>query len=259
MSLQVCVLASGSKGNSCLIKTQSTHILIDAGLSGKKIFQLLQTAGFNESNLDGIVVTHDHSDHILGVGIVARKLGIPVYSTIETFRSGQAKLKSIPKLIEIYSGRPFSIGNIDLMPFPTFHDAPGAIALTITSGKQKLGILTDIGHFSNLACQRLTGCTTLVLEANYCPKMLRDGPYPWSLKQRIQGRKGHLSNFDTCKIITRLHSSGLKRVFLSHLSEKNNHPDVVKKTLMKTLHPDIMKNTHFFMTFPDKPTKVVSV
>jgi len=259
MSLRVCVLASSSKGNSFLVATNSTHILVDAGLSGKKIFSLLNTAGFSEQNLDGIVVTHGHTDHISGAGIIARKLKIPVYTTMETYRLGRDKLKSIPQLKEIYSGRSFSIGDIDIMPFPTFHDAPGAVALVLSNEDKKLGILTDIGHFTKLALERLSGCTTLVLEANYCPKMLREGPYPWATKQRIQGRKGHLSNFDTCKIITQLHHRGLKRVLLSHISENNNAPEVVKSTLNKTLSPDVKQKTEFIMTFPDKPTKVVSV
>jgi phosphoribosyl 1,2-cyclic phosphodiesterase len=259
MSLEVCVLASGSRGNSALVKTDSTAILIDAGLSGKKIFALLDEVGFNYLNLAGIVVTHDHHDHISAVGVIARKLGIPVYATIDTYKSGQIKLKKLPQIIEIYSGRPFTIGNIQLMPFPTFHDADGAIALVIKSGNQRLGVLTDIGHFHNLAFERLSGCTTLILEANYCPKMLMNGNYPWSTKQRILGRQGHLSNFDTCNIITKLFSRGLKRVFLSHLSENNNCPEVVRKTLVETLPAVIMQETEFFMTFQEKPTKIVAV
>ena len=259
MDFSVCVLASGSTGNSVLVSSRSTRLLVDAGLSGKKTLALLEGLHVAPEDLSGIVVTHEHHDHIQGVGPLARKLQIPVLATPETFRAARDKLKKLPKRRDIYAGRPTRFNDLTLMPFPTFHDAAGAIALVCKSGSKSLGIVTDIGHFSRLAFHRLKGCSTIVLESNYCPTMLRDGPYPWRLKQRIKGRRGHLSNQDACKVITELARCGLKKVVLSHLSETNNHPDVVMRTLVECLPPDVMERTEFFLTHPDKPSTLVHV
>ncbi len=259
MDFSVCVLSSGSTGNAILVTCGSTRLLIDAGLSGKKIVALLNSIEVNEDTIDAIFVTHGHHDHIMGVGILARKLGLPVYATTETFRASRQKLKKMPICHDIHQGRVTRIGELNVLPFPTFHDSPGAVAFVIKNENKSLGILTDIGHVTRLAFQRLRGCSTLVLESNYCPVMLREGPYPWSLKQRIKGRQGHLSNQDTGRVIEELSKYGLKKVLLSHLSEENNHPDVVMRTLVDQLPPHIMEQTDFFYTYPDKPSKVVLV
>jgi len=259
MDFSVCVLASGSTGNAVLVSSRSTRLLVDAGLSGKRILALLDEVGVPATDVGAIVVTHEHHDHIQGVGVLARKLKIPVLATPETFRAARDKLGDLPERRDIYPGRPVPFGTLELVPFRTFHDAAMAVALVVKHDGRSLGIMTDVGHVSQMILQRLRGCSTLVLEANYCPVMLRDGPYPWPLKQRIQGRRGHLSNQDACRLITTLARCGLRRVLLSHLSETNNHPDVVMRALVDELPPDIMERTEFFLGHPSKPSPMVHV
>lgn len=259
MDFSVCTLASSSSGNAHLVSAGSSRILVDAGLSGKRIQLLLERIEVDPTEIRAIVLTHEHDDHIQGVGVLARRWKIPVLATTATFRAGRERLKELPERVDLHPGRPLPVAGMTLTPFETFHDAAGSVGLVVSHGERRLGIATDLGHVSNVVAHRLTGCSTVVLETNYDPVMLREGPYPWPLKQRIQGRRGHLSNGDSCGLIARLARTGLKRVILAHLSETNNHPDVVMRALVDGLPPDIMERTEFIMTFPDAPSAVVRV
>ena len=255
----VSILASGSRGNSILVSSPSTSILVDAGLTGKKTLERLSCLDFEPGRLSAILVTHEHGDHVNGVGVLARRLSLPVYATKSTFAAARKKLGELPERRLLYKGRPLVIGDLTIHPFPTFHDAAEAVAFVIEHAGSSLGIMTDIGHVSSLARQKLMGCSTVILESNYCPDMLMKGPYPWSLKQRIKGRNGHLSNRDACRLIAELAPSGLRRVVLSHLSEENNSPEAVMRALVDNLPPNVMEATEFHISGPDRATPLLPV
>lgn len=220
--LSVCVLASGSRGNSVYLDGGGTAILIDAGLSGIEITRRMNARGLDPARLDAIVVSHEHSDHISGVGVLSRRYKIPVYASRKTAEAAQDAWGKLTGLNHFVCGKSFRIDALSIRPFSLSHDAADPAGFTITRNGTKLGLATDLGIATTLVKSHLKGCTALVLEANHDPEMLINGPYPWHLKQRIKGRSGHLSNLDTCELLNDLVHDGLRQVLLAHLSEKNN-------------------------------------
>jgi len=222
-SLAICTLASGSKGNAIYISDGRTSILIDAGLSGIELQRRLTSRGLNPADLDAIIVSHEHSDHIKGVGILSRRYKLPVYMNQHT-QSASAGLGRLHAIIPFECGRPFNISNLSIHPFSISHDAEDPAGFTIGSNGTRLAIATDLGIATAMVKEHLKNCTLLVLEANHDPQMLETGPYPWPLKQRIQSRVGHLSNTDSKKLLHELQHEKLQHVILAHLSEINNTP-----------------------------------
>jgi len=222
--LTVCILASGSKGNAILVADNQTRILFDAGLSGIEIERRCQAKGFHPDQLDAIVVSHEHSDHIQGVGVLARRFGLPVHISKKTGQSAGTTLGKIADIRYFECGNPFTISTWTISPFSISHDAEDPAGFTILSNGMKIGIATDLGIVTNMVKERLKACQVLILEANHDPDMLINGPYPWPLKQRIQSRTGHLSNADSRELVTALKHDGLEHVVLAHLSETNNTP-----------------------------------
>ncbi len=233
--LQVCVLASGSKGNAVYVSDGSTRLLVDAGLSGIEIQRRLETHQLNGPSLDAIVVSHEHSDHIRGVGILARRFNLPVYLTRATHQAAQSQLGAIETLRYIESGNDFQIKTLCIHPFATSHDAADSIGFTITGNGAKVGIATDLGIATGVIKQHLKGSDILVIEANHDPVMLEYGPYPWPLKQRIKSRSGHLANADTQNLLHELQHDKLKHIILAHLSETNNTPEKALETVKPAL------------------------
>jgi phosphoribosyl 1,2-cyclic phosphodiesterase len=223
--LQICVLASGSKGNAIYVSDGQTAILVDAGLSGIEIERRTKAAGIDIHTLKAIVVSHEHSDHIRGVGILARRFNLPVYITEETAAAAAQSLGRIDRILHFEIGRSFAIDDLAIHPFATSHDASDPAGFTISQNGRKIGIATDLGVATAMVKQHLRACSLLVLEANHDPTMLIDGPYPWPLKQRIQSRSGHLSNEDSGHLLSELKHDGLCHVILAHLSETNNTPE----------------------------------
>jgi phosphoribosyl 1,2-cyclic phosphodiesterase len=215
-SLVLCVLASGSKGNSIFISDGSASLLIDAGLSGIEIERRLKFRGLSPENLDAIIVSHEHSDHIQGVGVLSRRFNLPVYLSHKTNQTASSKIGCIHKTKNFECGTTFDIKNFKIHPFSISHDAEDPAGFTIEQNKRKIGIATDLGIATAMVKEHLKGCDLLVLEANHDPDMLANGPYPWPLKQRIKGRTGHLSNRE---------SKDLLMEVKAHLSEKNNTPE----------------------------------
>jgi phosphoribosyl 1,2-cyclic phosphodiesterase len=221
--MRLCLLASGSKGNCLYIETDSCRLLIDAGLSGREAIARLSSIGVDADTLDGILITHEHSDHIRGVGALARRLKIPVLVGSRTHEAARHVFGKID-LVEFEPGSSFTFKGLNIDPFPVTHDASDPVGFRIEGGEGTIGFATDLGIATRLTQEKLKGCRALVLEFNHDEQMLQDGPYPWHLKQRIRSRHGHLSNTEGASLLEELLHPGLEGVFLSHLSEVNNDP-----------------------------------
>ena len=222
--LSVCVLASGSKGNAIHISDGRTNLLMDAGLSGIEIQRRMEATRLNIEELNAIVVSHEHSDHVRGVGVLARRFKLPAYMTQGTATAAAGQLGRIDQLHHFDIGHTFSVGDLAIHPFAVSHDATDPAGFTIARDGRKIGIATDLGIATGMVKQHLKSCSLLVLEANHDPVMLKEGPYPWPLKQRIQSRNGHLSNQDSRDLLGEIKHGGLCHVILAHLSETNNTP-----------------------------------
>ena len=223
--LSVCVLASGSKGNSIYVACGKTAILFDAGLSGIELERRMQYRGLSPKTLAAIVVSHEHADHIQGVGVLSRRYDIPVYSTAGTIETAAPQLGRIDAHHPFECGRPFSIQGLTIHPFSVSHDACDPAGFTIGANGGKIGIATDLGIATAMVREHLKDCTLLVLEANHDMAMLEQGPYPWSLKQRIKSRSGHLCNESAKALLMEVLHDRLAHVVLAHLSETNNTPE----------------------------------
>ena len=225
--LEVHVLASGSDGNCTVIESDGEAIMVDAGLSCRKIMSLMELAGVDKDMVKAILVTHEHTDHVVGVGATARKLGVPVYATQGTFgASSMGNVDFHP--VDKSSG--FSIGGMDITPLPTSHDAADPCCYYTRTGSGNVLIATDTGKLNFQIEHAITEADVAVLESNYDPQMLADGPYPVSLKRRIRSDLGHLSNFDCAKAVKDLLRPDAQ-LFLAHLSKTNNTPDTARQTV----------------------------
>ncbi len=239
--LTFCILASGSKGNAIYISDSSTAVLIDAGLSGKEIERRLETRGLSPENLDAILVSHEHSDHIQSVGVLSRRFSLPVYMNTKTLETASNNLGKMHDIKQFSCGSSFKINRLTIHPFSVSHDAEDPAGFTVNKNGVKIGIATDLGIVTSLVKEHLKGCSLVVLEANHDLKMLEDGPYVWTLKQRVKGRTGHLSNEDTRKLLKEINHSRLKHVILAHLSEENNTPEIAVNTVGEAINPGITK------------------
>lgn len=223
--MKICLLASGSKGNSILIESGRTKLLVDAGLSAKEIRKRLELVGVDSSELSALLVTHEHTDHVRGLGPLIRQLKIPVY--LQTDLARKLPDVGLPECVrEFAEGEEFIFDDIVVRPFAVTHDAIAPVGFTCTSEEGKVGIATDLGVVTRLVADCLLGCRALVLETNHDEEMLRDGPYPWTLKQRVRSNHGHLSNRAGSDLLRHLLWDGLETVFLGHLSETNNRPEL---------------------------------
>ena len=222
--LALCVLGSGSKGNAIYITDGITSILVDSGLSGIEIERRLKSAGISPRILDAIVVTHEHADHISGVGVLSRRLSLPVYASKATACRSAELTGKLHKIVHFECGSEFAVNTLTLRPFSLPHDAEDPAGVIVSRNGRKIGIATDMGTVTSLSKEHLKGCSLLVLEANHDLKMLEEGPYPWSLKQRIRSRTGHLSNEQARDLLKELRHPCLEHVVLAHLSETNNTP-----------------------------------
>jgi phosphoribosyl 1,2-cyclic phosphodiesterase len=229
------VLASGSSGNSILVETRRTRLLVDCGLSGAEAGRRIAAAGCAPEEINGIVVSHEHTDHVQGVGIMARRFGIPVYLTPGTLEGCNGQLKEGIRTEMIEAGREFEVGEVTVRPFSIPHDAADPVGFTFSCGGVKAGLATDVGFSTALVRQHLSGCHLLVLESNHDPDLLARSSYPWELKRRIRGRRGHLSNDEAGQLLERVLHAGLEKVVLAHLSERNNRPDLALQAARRIL------------------------
>jgi phosphoribosyl 1,2-cyclic phosphodiesterase len=231
--VKVTVLASSSSGNSTLVATENTRLLVDAGLSRRETFARLTAAGTEPQSLTAILVTHEHSDHVIGLHRIAKKLDIPVYVSRLTapalFGEGSDWTDGAPEKLELFAaGSNFTIGDIDVASFTIPHDAVDPVGFSFRAQGIKISIATDLGYMPDSIRFHLRGSDVLLLESNHDLEMLKVGPYPWALKQRIMGRNGHLSNEVACTFIREELDHTTSTLILGHLSSQNNHPEIVR-------------------------------
>jgi phosphoribosyl 1,2-cyclic phosphodiesterase len=235
--VNVTVLGSGSEGNATLVESNGVAILVDAGFSGKDLEQRLEMAGVAPASVAGIIITHDHGDHTRGMGVLARRFGTPLYLTEKTHVACAALLSGKEDVQRYASSEPFRIGPFEIQPFLTVHDAadPVAIAIKHTENGCKMGVATDLGRPTASVRAALRSCHVLVLEANHDEAMLWNGPYPWSIKQRIASSHGHLSNRASADLARELYHPNLASVILAHLSTHCNTAVLARNVIERVL------------------------
>lgn len=263
-AFQISVLASGSTGNTLYVETEKKRILVDAGLSGKKITSLLEQVGKDPNDLDAILVTHEHSDHIQGVGVMARKYNLDVYANQQTWEAMDHSIGKVPveqkHIFEM--GKVLTLGDVDIESFGVSHDAAAPQFYRFYKDNRSFVVLTDTGYCSDHLRGVIKHADAYLLESNHDLEMLRMGGYPWSLKQRILGDRGHLSNEDGALVMTDIIGDNTKRVYLGHLSRENNLKELAHLTMENTLKEhDLGVNETLFVydTDPEEATELFSV
>ena len=234
MSLRVCVLGSGSRGNATLVATEKTRLLVDAGLNRRETYARLAAVGEPTEGFDAILVSHEHIDHVSGLRLLAIDWEAPIYLT----RLTHQVIPWDPKLcaFELFTaGEKFLIGDIEITSFSIPHDATDPVAFTLESEGIKIGVVTDLGYVHEVVKQRVKGCQCLIFESNHDLDMLKVGPYPWHVKQRVMSRQGHLSNLATAGFLTEDFDGAARVLVLAHLSETNNHPEIARLTAEQAL------------------------
>lgn len=250
-----CSIASGSSGNCIYVGNEDTHILVDAGISAKRIEEGLNEIGVDPNVIDAVFVTHEHSDHIQGLGVFTGKHNNLIYGTVETIcaaRKCKSNLIKIPeeRMRYVKPDEKFKVGSIDVVPFSVSHDAANPVAYTFFCSGKKIGMATDLGIYTEYTIEHLIDSDIIYLESNHDVNMLEVGPYPYYLKQRILGERGHLSNESAAMLLNKVYSGKLKHILLAHLSKENNIPELAYETVKAEFLCKIESN--------DKPTLVVA-
>ncbi|HSE49339.1 MAG TPA: MBL fold metallo-hydrolase [Terriglobales bacterium] len=246
MAVTITVLASGSRGNATLVASSKTRLLVDAGISCKETFKRLRALGEAPERLDAILISHEHSDHVYGLPVLARKLKVPVYMTGpcndewgHSFHDAEerARQTNLDRLELFASGRSLQIGDIEVFPFTIPHDAADPVAFTFRTEGIKVSVATDLGYMPPNVKEHLRGSDVLMVESNHDLEMLRNGAYPWSVKQRVMSRVGHLSNEALADFFSSSYDGSASVVILAHLSEQNNHPEIAREAAERALAP----------------------
>lgn len=231
------MLASGSKGNAIYISGGGATLLIDVGLSGKEIQKRMALRGLDPESIDAIVITHEHTDHIRGAGILSRRFNLPIYINKKTYKAGEKTIGKAHALEFIDCGKDFFIGDMKIHPFSISHDAVDPSGFVIECMEMKIGVATDLGIANLVVREHLKNAHLLILESNHDPVMLIENDnYPWALKQRVKGRKGHLANEDTRDLLVELVHDRLHHVILAHLSEENNTREKARASAVQALN-----------------------
>ncbi|MDR3191303.1 MAG: MBL fold metallo-hydrolase [Lactobacillaceae bacterium] len=258
---KISILASGSSGNTTYIETPDHKILIDAGLSGKKITELMQQIGRDMTDVDSLFVTHEHSDHIQGVGVLARKFGLDVYANAKTWEAMSTKIGDIKHeqrhLFE--AGETLLLGDLDIESFAVSHDAADPQFYAMHHANKTVALLTDTGYVTDQVSGIITNADAILMEANHDQAMLRYGSYSWPLKQRILGDEGHLSNEDGALTLVDVIGNRTKQIYLGHLSQENNQKPLAHLTVASILEEHDLGVDHDFTLFdtdPDQPTQL---
>lgn len=237
MSLSFCCLASGSTGNATLVWSERTMILLDAGLSAREITRRCDSIGVDLTRIQGICISHEHSDHVTGLRVLERKYRVPIYAnggTRDILIRDDAELAK-PAWRIFTTGQPFAIGDLTIEPFSIPHDAAEPVAFSISCGPARIAVVTDLGMPTGLIRDRIRSCDALVLESNHDEQMLQNSGRPWTLKQRILGRQGHLSNRSAAQLLCEVASPQLRKVYLAHLSQDCNRHDLALETSTRAL------------------------
>ncbi|UOR10800.1 MBL fold metallo-hydrolase [Halobacillus amylolyticus] len=264
MTLRFSVLASGSTGNAFYIESGDEKILVDAGLSGKKIEGLLEQVDVNPANLSRILVTHEHSDHIKGLGIMARRYNLPIFANEKTWRAmdGQLGKLSIDQKFHFNMEETKTFGGIDIESFAVSHDAADPMFYTFHRNGKKVALVTDLGYVSERIKKTVEGADAYIFESNHDVGMLRMGRYPWSVKRRILGDSGHVSNEDSALALTDIMTDQTRRVYLAHLSLDNNMKDLARMSVKNVLEErgfEIGPRIELYDTDPAQATPIYEV
>src|SRR5947209_4448551 len=267
MAVRFTVLASGSKGNCTVVGTERTRLLVDCGLSCRETFRRMRLMGEDPQALSAIVISHERSDHVQGLLVTAKKLRIPVYMTQATRAAWRRQLRAQrlelpPELKEeaFDAGRSFQIGDIAVSSFTIPHDAADPVAFTFRSEGVKLGIVTDLGYIPASVRHHVRGCDVLMIESNHDLEMLRTGPYPWSVKQRVMSRVGHLSNDSLAQFFAEYYDGGASYIVLAHLSEQNNHPEIALRVAENALGPQMtLIRNRVMLAAQNAPTETIQL
>ena len=234
--LGITVLGSGSAGNATLIQTGKEAILIDAGFSARELRRRLDMAGVDHRLIRGIILSHEHSDHVRGVRVCASQLGIPIFSNRETATALRYREKRDLGELSIFGvGSPFQVGEFAVEPFSIPHDANDPVGFVVRCAGRKVGVATDLGHASHLVCYQLRECDLLIVESNHDVRMLSSSSRPWSLKQRILGRHGHLSNQASMELLKRVIHARTRHLVLAHASQECNRYELVEAQVAQCL------------------------
>lgn len=250
--MNLCSIASGSSGNCIYVGDEDTHIMVDAGISGKRIEAGLNEIGLKTSDMTGILITHEHTDHIGGLGVISRRFGIPIYATHGTAEAIRRTpgVGNIPDELfhEISADRDFSLGGFSVSAIRVSHDAADPVAYRFHNKDRSAAVMTDLGKYDDYIIDSLQDCNAILLEANHDVNMLQVGPYPYLLKQRILGDRGHLSNESCGRLLVKLLNDGLEQIILGHLSQENNLAELAYETVRMEI---TMADTDYkFSDFP---------
>lgn len=265
--MRLCSIASGSSGNCIYVGSENTHLLVDTGISRKRIEEGLKELEVKGEELDGILVTHEHADHIQGLGVFSRKYGIPIYATPGTMK-GIREYKTLGKMPEglyheIQVDTDFILGDIKVRPFAISHDANEPSGYRFEQGEKSVAVATDLGKYDEYTVENLKNLNAVLLESNHDLHMLEVGPYPYYLKQRVMGERGHLSNELSGRLLCDILHNGLKNVMLGHLSKENNYAELAYETvkLEVTLGDNPFKGEEIPITVAKRDTvsKVITV
>ena len=248
--MRFSILGSGSKGNAVFIEGGQTAILIDAGFSGRELEARLKSVGSELREIKAICLTHEHDDHISGAGVISRKCKVPVYANSGTFQGGEKRLGNLFARKEFTTGDVVEIGDLAVRSFRISHDTADPVGYVVSDGKCSVGCCTDTGKVSLLMAERLRACNALILEFNHDLHMLKNGPYPLPLQQRVRSSKGHLSNEDAAIFLADLIGKHLQIVILAHLSETNNTPLLARTAAQSSVQQ--WGETHLFVAAQDR-------
>ncbi|MCI0509427.1 phosphoribosyl 1,2-cyclic phosphodiesterase [Chromohalobacter marismortui] len=236
LALRFASLGSGSKGNATLVSDGETHVLVDCGFGMREAERRLAQFGLHPRQLDAVLLTHEHGDHIRGVGPLARRYALPVYLTVGTWLSG--RLGEVPRHEWVVPQSRFAIKGLEIDAVTVPHDAREPVQFRFRAHGRHLGVLTDLGHPSEHVIDAFRGCDALILECNHDRHMLDVGPYPRNLKRRVGGHWGHLANVQAAELLPRLGLDRLQRIVCSHISMENNHPELALEALTPLLSGD---------------------
>ncbi|MBN2309169.1 MAG: MBL fold metallo-hydrolase [Candidatus Hydrogenedentes bacterium] len=254
--IRFTMLSAGSGGNAILIATDTARILIDSGVSFKQLTARAAAVGESIEGLDAVFVTHEHRDHVLGLGTLARKLGVPVYMTPGTRDCLPGSVGRLPRVEVFEAGEAVQVDGAVVRSFSVSHDAADPVSYVVEAGGAKLGLAADLGHPSHLVRSRLAGCHGLILESNHCPDMLRRGSYPPMVQQRIRGRQGHLSNDAMSALLAALVHDALQVVVLTHISEENNTHELAYDTAAQVVAG---RPVEVHVAWQDRPTRIFEI
>lgn len=257
-------LFSGSSGNAIYVSNNNTRLLVDAGLSGKKIEEAVSSIGEDIRDIQAILVSHEHMDHIMGAGVLARRFGIPIYANKKTWDAMEGTLKKVqPECIRVFNtGDNFIIGDLEIHTFRTPHDAVESVGFNFIYNGKKVTIATDIGHMNKNILSCLEGSDMILLESNHDIEMLKVGRYPWPLKQRILGDTGHLCNDMAAQVVAYLAKRGTKKFLLGHLSKENNFPELAFETVKNALKEKSIiagQDVYLEVALRDRASEAISV